>query len=228
MLNPVHIQQPYLLEKDWFGIATSTGILTPNEYFANNNTTTLDILSAAFYLCWVPIPLLYAGYLFVKDRKMLLQFAITFFTVNVIGIIIYYLYPAAPPWYVAEYGFDLHMDTPGNAAGLLRFDEYFGVSLFSNMYEKNANVFAAIPSLHSAFPVILLYFGLKKKLKYASLLFLIILVGIWFAAVYTFHHYIIDVLIGGLCAILAIGIFEGLMKNKGFIKWLDKYHALVV
>ena len=120
------------------------------------------------------------------------------------------------------------MNTPGNAAGLLRFDEYFGVSLFSNMYEKNANVFAAIPSLHSAFPVILFYFGLKKKLKYASLLFLIILVGIWFAAVYTFHHYIIDVLIGGLCAIVAIGIFERLMNNKGFIKWLDKYHALVV
>ena len=144
-----------------------------------------------------------------------------------IGIAIYYLYPAAPPWYVEDYGFELHMNTPGNAAGLLRFDEFFGISLFSNMYEKNANVFAAIPSLHAAFPVILLYFGLKKKLKYASLLFLVILVGIWFAAVYTFHHYFIDVLIGGMSALLAIGLYELLMRTQRVRRWLNSYLLLV-
>lgn len=227
LFNPVHIQEPYLFEKSWFGVETENGILTPNEYFELYSSTFLDILSALFYLCWVPVPLAYAGYLFVKDRRLLMQFAMAFFGVNVIGISIYYLYPAAPPWYVAEHGFDLIMDTPGNAAGLLRFDEYFGISLFADMYNKNANVFAAIPSLHSAFPVLLFYFGLKKKLKYASLLFLIILVGIWFAAVYTYHHYIIDVLIGGFCALLTILIFEWLLKRAAFNKWMDNYMKLV-
>ena len=64
------------------------------------------------------------------------------------------------------------------------------------MYTKNANVFAAIPSLHAAFPTILLIYGLKKGLKYAAIPFFVIMIGIWFAAIYTYHHYIIDVLLG--------------------------------
>ena len=227
LVNPIHIIEPYEIEKAWFGIQTSAGLITPNEFFENYQIAWLDVLSALFYLCWVPVPLMYAIWLFFNDKALLAEFTMAFFLVNVLGIIVYYLYPAAPPWYVETYGFELHFDTPGSAAGLLRFDEIMGVSLFSGMYEKNANVFAAIPSLHAAFPVILLYYSVKKRLKYASLLFLIILVGIWFAAVYTRHHYIIDVLLGGAIAVLAIVLFEALLRFPGFKKWHKKYVRLI-
>ncbi len=227
LFNEVHIAQPYEIEKAWFGIETAAGLITPNEYFKVYNAPWLDVLSALFYLCWVPVPLMFAVWLFFNDKAMLSEFTITFLLANIIGMAVYYLYPAAPPWYVEEHGFKLLHHTSGSAAGLLRFDEIMGVTLFSGMYEKNANVFAAIPSLHAAFPAIMLYYSVKKKLKYASLLFLIILVGIWFAAVYTQHHYIIDVLLGGACAVFAILLFEGLLRIRIFRKWQNQYLKLM-
>ncbi|MEL6866767.1 MAG: phosphatase PAP2 family protein, partial [Bacteroidota bacterium] len=185
LFNPVHIAEPYHLEKYLFGLNQGGEVITLNEYFIQHPNNVLDVMSALFYLCWVPVPMMYAVYLFWRDRPLLARFSSTFLLVNIIGIIIYYLYPAAPPWYVAKYGFELRPETMGDAAGLLRFDEIMGIQLFENMYTRNANVFAAIPSLHSAFPVVLLFYTVKKGLKYASLLFLVILVGIWFAAIYT-------------------------------------------
>ena len=34
----------------------------------------------------------------------------------------YYIHPAAPPWYAINYGFEPVLNTPGNVAGLGRFD----------------------------------------------------------------------------------------------------------
>mgnify|MGYP000674192654 CR=1 FL=1 len=47
-----------------------------------------------------------------------------------------------------NYGFEPVLNTPGNVAGLGRFDELLGCSVFHSIYGRNANVFAAVPSLH--------------------------------------------------------------------------------
>jgi membrane-associated phospholipid phosphatase len=90
--------------------------------------------------------------------------------------------------------------------------------IFASLYEKNANVFAAIPSLHSAYPVILLYYGSKLKRPRLNILFIFFMLGIWFSAVYSGHHYIIDVILGALCAVLGIAVYEvvsrWISKNK--------------
>ncbi len=121
------------------------------------------------------------------------------------------------------YGADINLSIPGNAAQLVRFDHIIGFPIFENMYNKNSNVFAAIPSLHSAYPVILLYYGIKKKYKWLSIIFFIDVLGIWFAAVYSMHHYIIDVLLGGFCAIFAIFAFELVLMKTRFSSFVDKF-----
>ena len=227
MVNPVNIESLYNLEKSIFGIQTPNGLLTPNEYAKINANQFLDVLAPSFYLCWVPLPMLFVVYLFFTDKPIMARFTAAFFLINVVGLIIYYLYPAAPPWYVEDFGFEFKEGTPGSAARLLRFDEYFGVNVFKNMYEKNGNVFAAIPSLHSAFPVLLVYYGIKKRLVLASIFFIIILLGIWFAAVYTNHHYIIDVFLGGLTALFSILMLEKVLLKTKVKEWLSAYINLL-
>ena len=214
--SEVHILEPYNLDKMLFGVETSNGLLTLNEYFLANNSSFLDVLSGLFYLSWMPIPLAFGLYLWVKDKPLFIHFSAAFFTVNLIGWTIYYTYPAAPPWYVEMYGFAVNFNTLGNVAGLIKFDEYFGVTTFQDLYSKGSNVFAAMPSLHSAYPVIVFFYGIKKKVHWLIIIFFGTLVlGIWFAAVYTSHHYLIDVLLGALCAILGIWIFETyLLKSR--------------
>lgn len=223
VLSDVHIIEPYNIEKALFGINCDGIVLTPNEYFAENTGNYLDMAAGIFYLTWVPLPILYGMYLFFKDRPMLLKFSFAFLLTNIFGFIIYYLYPAAPPWYLIEHGQVENFDIPGNAANLMRFDALVGSPIFANMYNKNANVFAAIPSLHAAYPIILFYFGLKKKYYWLSIVFFLDIVGIWFAAVYSLHHYIIDLILGGICSIFAIFAFELLSKSEKFNLLLKRY-----
>jgi hypothetical protein len=225
----VHIADLYNFEKHLFGIHFQNKLLTPNEYWRINGITFLDIMAGIFYLCWIPVPLAFAAYLFFTNRRrQFLLFSLTFVLVNFIGFIIYYLYPAAPPWYVQYHGFVFHEGTPGNTAGLAKFDTYFHVSIFKSIYAKGSNVFAAMPSLHSSYPVIVLYYGLKNKLGWLNIFFGTVMIGIWFSAVYLSHHYVVDVLAGILCAATGITLFNLLYtKAKWFNRFIDNYYNLV-
>lgn len=221
--NPVHIAEPYNIEKSLFGFMYNGQLVTPNEFFEVNTHPAADVASGLFYLCWVPVPLAFAVWLFFKDKRMLLDFSLAFLLTNLFGFVMYYAYPAAAPWYVELHGFSENFDIPGNEAGLTNFDRILGIDLFNGMYAKNANVFAAIPSLHSAYPVIPLYFAIKRKMPLAAFFFFIICVGIWGAAVYSRHHYIIDVILGILCALMTILVLERLVLKTRVNDWLDKY-----
>lgn len=215
--NKVHIGSLYQAEKALFGIKSGDLLLTPNEYLLLHSNTLLDVLSGIFYLTWVPVPLAFAVFLFFKDRRQFVYFSLTFLLVNLLGFVVYYLYPAAPPWYVQQFGFEFIAATPGNTAGLSRFDAYFGVQIFSALYAKSSNVFAAMPSLHSSYPLLVLYYALKNRLGLLNVVFAIITVGIWFAAVYSSHHYVLDVLAGIVCAGCGILLFYWLLAKKGVV-----------
>jgi hypothetical protein len=226
--NTVHIASIYHAEKSLFGIKIFSAaigspdiILTPNEYWREHHTTFLDIASGCFYLCWIPLPLAFAGYLFYKDKEILFCFTLTFLLVNLLGFIVYYAYPAAPPWYVQLYGFDFHAHTPGNTAGLGRFDLFFNRPIFSSLYAKSSNVFAAMPSLHASYPLIVLYYGIKRtRLRMANILFGVIMVGIWFAAVYSSHHYVLDVMAGICCGLAGTALFNYLFRK---VAWFTRF-----
>lgn len=226
MVNPIDVEDIYNLEKLLFGIGVDGSTLIPCEYFALHSHPIADFLAGIFYLGWVPIPVAFALYLYMKkDRDLFLRFSMVFLFVNLIGFAGYYIHPAAPPWYAMNYGFEAVLNTPGNMAGLARFDQLIGFPLFDSIYGRNANVFAAVPSLHSAYLVVVLFYALKEKCSKAILSVIVLfLFGIWFTAVYTAHHYIIDVILGVICALLGIMIFEYvLMKLKGFKSFYNKY-----
>jgi hypothetical protein len=227
-VSDIHIEDLYHTEKKLFGINDQGTLVTPNEYAQKHTSPFLDVLTGFFYLNWMPVPLLFGFYLLRKNKMQYLYFALAFLFVNLLGFVVYYTFPAAPPWYVQQYGFDLHFNTPGNAAGLIRFDDFFGIHLFSSMYAKSSNVFAAMPSLHSAYPVVVFYYGLKNRMGWVNVLFAVIMMGIWFSAVYSNHHYVIDVLCGIACALTGLLIFERILVKQPFMqKFLDNYNRLI-
>lgn len=221
----VHIEELYLSEKKLFGIQHAGRLLTPNEFLGLHTNTFLDILTGISYLCWVPVPLAFAAYLFFRNRTLFLSFALSFLLVNLIGFVIYYVYPAAPPWYVQQHGFDFIASTKGNTAGLERFDRYFNIPVFQSLYSKSSNVFAAMPSLHAAYPVVVLYYSIKNKSGLVmNVFFMLVMMGIWFSAVYNSHHYILDILLGIACALAGIAFYQRvLLKNNRFQSFLRMF-----
>lgn len=228
LYNTVHIADLYNFEKHLFGINVNGVRLTPNEYLKLNSTTFLDIMSGVFYLCWIPVPFGFGIYLFFTNRRECLLFTITFVLINLIGFVGYYTYPAAPPWYIQEYGFILHTNTHEEIAGLVRFDNYFHVNIFKGLYTKGSNVFAAMPSLHSAYPIVVFYYAMKNRMIWASIIFGIVTAGIWFGAVYTSHHYVLDVIAGILCSVIGIALFNLLLAKWGwFSRFIDRWNNLI-
>lgn len=221
-VSAVHIKQPYELEKILFGITFHHNLITPNEYFDLIHTKFLDVMSGLFYINWVSVPIAFAVYLYFKDKILFTKFSMVFLLVNIFGFIIYYIYPAAPPWYVKLYGFNLHLGVPGNIAGLGRFDKLIGIPIFAGLYEKNANVLAAMPSLHASYPVIVLFYAIKKRLGWGNLFFILFMLGIWFSAVYSGHHYIIDVVMGVMLALVVLFSFEKITTIKYINKLIQK------
>lgn len=224
----VHIQDVYEAEKEWFGVMTDGVRQTPNEYWLAHTQHWLDVMCGIFYLCWIPVPLAFAVFLFYKERKTFIHFACTFFLVNLLGFVVYYTFPAAPPWYIQQHGFIFIAHTPGNTAGLARFDSYLGVHIFQSIYAKGSNVFAAMPSLHSAYPLIVVFYAWRTTNNLFRGIFVTVALGIWFAAVYASHHYVLDVIAGVICAAAGIALYQlVLLRNKGYNNRVDRFYALI-
>lgn len=225
---PISTQELYDLEVLMFGMHYDGKLVSVNEYFIENRNAFSDFFSGLFYITWVPFPILFTFIVFfAKKAKIGFDFWLSFLFANLFGFIGYLFYPAAPPWYFLEYGAEIISDLPGNAAGLARFDKMIGFPLYENMYAQGTNTFGAMPSMHAAFPLLLVYYSLKFRKHLLTLLFLISLVGIWYGAVYSTHHYIIDVLIGIVCGFVGLFITEFLVNRKFVPYWYKKAIAFI-
>ena len=192
-----------------------------------------------------PIPIAYSLYLYrYKSKRDYIDFAFTFLLANILGFIIYYIVPAAyvykiifyeiyslfffrPPWYIELYGFNMNIKAPGNPAGFKHFDRLTGIKIFSSMYSKNANVFAAIPSLHAAYPLITVLYGSLSKKLWLHIGFVLFTLSVWFSAVYSRHHYVLDVLAGGICAVTAYVLYRLISRIPTINRLLIAYSKLI-
>ncbi len=207
LTNPnVHVADLYHAELSWFGVGSGADRQILADYFLSHTTAALDLICGLSYLIYLYVPMVLAAVLFFVSRRHMTLVAWGFFVTNLIGIVVYLLYPAAPPWYVAKYGLGpVQLDALPDAAGTLRFDALLDVDYFREFYARSSHVFGAMPSLHvgytAASALALIGLGWRWVLPTTALT---VLVG--FAALYLQHHYLIDVLAGGACAAAAYAI----------------------
>ncbi len=189
----IHVREPYDFDLRFFGIHG----LTPNEWLQHHTAHVLDFFCGLAYTPFffigesviLSIFLGLSGRLRVGER-----FTWAFVIANFIGFSCYYIYPAAPPWYVADHGFVVDMTVHASPAGAIRFDHLIGLPLMQGFYGKSADVFGAIPSLHVVYPFLAMMYGwrLRRFRPFAAGYFLLVC----FSAVYLNHHYLLDIFVG--------------------------------
>ena len=216
----VHVQEPYWFDRTFFGIHTAGGVLTPNEFFARHHWPAVDFVTGLAYIVFVYWAIGFGAYLaiFRRDeagRRLLARFGWTFFLMNLVGFATYYVYPAAPPWYVADYGLGpANLAARSSAAGAARWDALTGIHYFQGFYGRSADVFGAIPSLHVSYPLLTFLYGLELRKRWLHVASFALFVTVSFAAVYLNHHYVIDVLLGVLYALAAWGVDVALERKR--------------
>ena len=215
-VSPIRFMEPYDIEKALFGFEYQGEIVTPNEYLINKTNDFLSFILGFAYLMWMPVPIFFSVVLYFKNKPLLLEYSYAFLFVNLVGFVGYYLYPAAPPWYLELCGAEYTDQMIGSAALLTEFDKIVGIPIFDSIYNRGANVYAAVPSLHSAFPLITLFYAWRWKYKTGIVAFSLLAIGTWVAAVYSQHHYVIDIILGILVAFISQGLYEGLGAKRLF------------
>jgi membrane-associated phospholipid phosphatase len=210
----VRVDEPYFFDKHFFGIHTAQGILTPNEWFQIHTHPILDFITGFYYITFFVMFVCIAAYfVFWKSRTGTkkvaparvavegMQMMWTFFWTNVLGFSTYYWYPAAPPWYVTEYGLGpANMGAHASAGGAVRFDQLLGTHIFDQLYGRANDVFGAIPSLHVAYPFVAMWFAFR--IGAARTFCVIFYLIMCFSAVYLNHHYILDIMWGTAYSII--------------------------
>jgi hypothetical protein len=153
-----------------------------------------DVIVSWVYFSHFVTALTVAVVLWLRDRSRWAAFMRRWFVLSAAGLVTYFLYPAAPPWWASQYGLIepvARISTRGwKAIGL------HGAGNVLNAGQIASNPVAAMPSLHSAFALLVVAFFLSRVRKRWWPLLLAYPLAMTFTLVYAGEHYVIDVFIG--------------------------------
>ncbi|GAA1788061.1 inositol phosphorylceramide synthase [Planosporangium flavigriseum] len=132
--------------------------------------------------------------LWLRDRIRWAAFVLRWILLSAAGLATYFLYPAAPPWWAARYG----LIDPVERGSTRAWDALglHGAGNLINVGQDSANPVAAMPSLHTAFALMVVAFFLPKVRRRWWPLLLAYPLAMTFTLVYSGEHYMIDVFMG--------------------------------
>ena len=149
----------------------------------------------------------------MRSRAQFRWFIATLLIMTYSTFIIFLLLPTAPPWLVHHWGYLPGINDPFNqaAAGTsAASSSHFGA--LTVWTQASPNPVAAFPSLHAAYPWLLLLFAVRIFGR-KGLVMLIHNVLLWFSVVYLAQHWVIDVLAGIAWATVSFFLVEFLIRR---------------
>src|SRR5258708_21034766 len=111
----IRVREPYDFDLRFFGIQG----LTPNEWLQKHTSAVLDFVCGLAYtpFFFIGESILLSIYFVVRDDlERGERFTWIFVVANFVGFSLYYLYPAAPPWSVADHRFPSHLSVATSPA----------------------------------------------------------------------------------------------------------------
>ena len=201
----VHVEEPIGLELRLFGVIPT---LVLQQFY---RSVFLDGLGYLVYSVHFIAPVVFAFVLWKYRPKEYWKYAVAFAVCTYSALVTFVVYPVAPPWFGV-----------GATRILFQVDSGLGLSVYRTVFDFfQPNLFAAFPSLHSAYPWLISLFAFKigKKKALPIVLYPIL---VWFSAVYLGEHYVVDVIGGVLFATLAFLLEEKLISRNKLVRHLNK------
>lgn len=135
------------------------------------------------------MPLIVGLVLWKFKPRLYWPFVWTIVGVSFAAFVTYVIFPAAPPWLAKDTGYIVE------PLRRISSDVWYamGVVDFSALYKNiSPNAVAAVPSLHSAYPLIAALFVVKAFGRRAAAV-MIYPISMWLGVVYMGEHYVFDV-----------------------------------
>lgn len=175
-----------------------------------------DVLASFVYFSHFLAALIVAAVLWVRSRANFGSFTRRWFTLCALGLVTYFIYPAAPPWWAAQYQYIPPVMHGIAVRGWYALGMHHSGNMLNAAKLDAANQIAAMPSLHSAFALLIVVFFMMRTRKRWWPLLLCYPLAMTFTLVYAGEHYLIDVLVGWAyvgVSFLIVGIAERLWRR---------------
>ncbi|MEX2236262.1 MAG: phosphatase PAP2 family protein [Dehalococcoidia bacterium] len=187
----LHVSDLADMEAFLFG-GTIPSVWLQDQFFNPRELGPLDWFTTQMHWSYFLMPHLMTILVFVFSPKDFERQVVTVVGIFVVGLVIYFVAPAAPPWYAARVGEIPYLFRVMNDVGAQLNAEFYstGYRAFGE-----TNPVAAIPSLHMGvtFGLVLLARRFSGKLAAAMFVYSLLM---GFSLVYLGEHYVVDLLIG--------------------------------
>jgi hypothetical protein len=201
-----HVTPQLRADEVLFGWLTGGDIPTvwlQDRLYVPGDVQWYDILVVPVYMSHFLVPMALAVALWVSTYHLFRRYVWTLVTLTVMTLTTYTLFPAAPPWMASINGY-----LPEGVARVTSVTlQSTGVGTVNNAVQRGeayANAVAAIPSLHSAVPFLVLLFTWPLVRRATRALLVLYVLAMTFTLTYGGEHYVVDAFIGWAYAAVAV------------------------
>ena len=216
-LTPHAHVDPQLAFDEWLFGGTAPTVRLQRDLWTPGDPVWYDYLAWLVYLSHFVVMPTVAIVLWVRAYPMFRRFRALFLTVTFAGFVTYVVYPAIPPWLASRRG-----DMPHTVRIVRAMWLELGLADVAAVFgEKSKYAFpvGALPSLHAAWPFLLLAFlwPIAGRWRVALVAYALAMA---FTLVYTADHFVFDILLGWtyvLVVMLAVRAFTNRRQESGHI-----------
>ncbi len=171
-----------------------------------------EVLFPLFYASHFLVSFATLATLYVSNRSRWKQYMIRWVTLSFVGLVGYVTMPTVPPWMASENG-TVAFVHEGNPRGWSVVDGQAISELFT--FGRDAlNPIAAMPSLHAAYPMLLLVLFWPTRGYVMRAVLVVYCAFMALTLVITGQHWLIDVFAGWACAIAVHTFFNWREASK--------------
>ncbi|SFD21150.1 phosphatase PAP2 family protein [Klenkia taihuensis] len=191
---PVHVAEPAAADAAVFGAVPTVWLqahLTAPPW--------LQVLVTLVYSSHFVVTPLVLAVLWMRDRARWGRYARLVVALSLAGLATYVLYPAAPPWLAARHDVvgEMHR-TSGDGWAVLGLPR---AQALLHAGQGQVNPVAAVPSLHTAFAVLLCLFALRLvRRRWQQVALVGYALAMPLVLVWSGEHYVVDTVLGALYA----------------------------
>jgi PAP2 superfamily len=193
--------QPQLGFDEWAFGGTAPTVRLQRALWHPSDPRWYDYVAWLVYLSHFVVTLVVAIVLWVRAYPLFRKFRVLFLTVTTAGFVTYVVYPAIPPWLASR-----RHDMPHVVRIVRAMWLELGLSDIAAVFgEKSRYAFpvGALPSLHAAWPFLLLVFLWPIAGWWRAALVAYAL-AMAFTLVYTADHFVFDILLGWTYVIVVV------------------------
>ena len=167
---------------------------------------TVGQVLAGFYFGHFILPVVCLYWAWRKNERAFLCCVASLSMLSVTAFFTFYIFPAAPPWLASAEGY-----LPPVQHLIMQHMEVISSHLPQIYLGMNSNPVAPFPSLHAAYPILLLLCGLKYFPRRAAIFLWVNAFVVAFTIVSFGEHFVVDVLAGWFYAAGSFYITEQIL-----------------